>query len=44
MDVCSIVLADDHAMFRQGVKRILEETPAWKWWERLTMAWSCSTS
>jgi CheY-like chemotaxis protein len=27
MDVCSIVLADDHVMFRQGVKRIIEETP-----------------
>jgi DNA-binding NarL/FixJ family response regulator len=27
MDVCSIVLADDHIMFRQGVKRIIEETP-----------------
>jgi DNA-binding NarL/FixJ family response regulator len=26
MDVCSIVLADDHVMFRQGVKRIIEET------------------
>ena len=28
MDVCSIVLADDHVMFRKGVKRIIEETPA----------------
>lgn len=27
MDVCSIILADDHVMFRKGVKRILEETP-----------------
>jgi DNA-binding NarL/FixJ family response regulator len=27
MDVCSIVLADDHVMFRKGVKRIIEETP-----------------
>jgi CheY-like chemotaxis protein len=27
MDVCSIVLADDHVMFRQGVKRIIEDTP-----------------
>jgi DNA-binding NarL/FixJ family response regulator len=27
MDVCSIVLADDHVMFRQGVRRIIEETP-----------------
>ena len=27
MDVCSIVLADDHVMFRQGVKRIIEGTP-----------------
>jgi DNA-binding NarL/FixJ family response regulator len=27
MDVYSIVLADDHVMFRQGVKRIIEETP-----------------
>jgi len=27
MDVCSIVVADDHVMFRQGVKRIIEETP-----------------
>ena len=27
MDVCSVVLADDHVMFRQGVKRIIEETP-----------------
>jgi DNA-binding NarL/FixJ family response regulator len=27
MDVCSIMLADDHVMFRQGVKRIIEETP-----------------
>src|SRR4030043_261394 len=27
MDVCSIVLADDHVMFRQGVKRLMEETP-----------------
>jgi DNA-binding NarL/FixJ family response regulator len=27
MDVCSIVLADDHLMFRKGVKRIIEETP-----------------
>jgi DNA-binding NarL/FixJ family response regulator len=27
MDMCSIVLADDHVMFRQGVKRIIEETP-----------------
>jgi DNA-binding NarL/FixJ family response regulator len=27
MDVCFIVLADDHVMFRQGVKRIIEETP-----------------
>jgi DNA-binding NarL/FixJ family response regulator len=27
MDICSIVLADDHVMFRQGVKRIIEETP-----------------
>jgi DNA-binding NarL/FixJ family response regulator len=26
MDVCSIVLADDHVMFRKGVKRIIEET------------------
>ena len=30
MDVCSIVLADDHVMFRQGVKRIIEETPGLK--------------
>ena len=28
MDVCSIVLADDHVMFRKGVKRIIEETPS----------------
>ncbi len=27
MEVCSIVLADDHVMFRKGVKRIIEETP-----------------
>jgi len=27
MDVCSIMLADDHVMFRQGVKRIIEGTP-----------------
>jgi DNA-binding NarL/FixJ family response regulator len=27
MDVCSIVMADDHVMFRQGVKRIIEGTP-----------------
>ena len=27
MDDCSIMLADDHVMFRQGVKRIIEETP-----------------
>ena len=27
MDVCSIVLADDHVMFRKGVKRIIEEAP-----------------
>jgi DNA-binding NarL/FixJ family response regulator len=27
MDVYSIVLADDHVMFRQGVRRIIEETP-----------------
>jgi len=27
MDICSIALADDHVMFRQGVKRIIEETP-----------------
>ena len=27
MDVCPIVLADDHVMFRQGVKRIIEATP-----------------
>ena len=27
MDVCTIVLADDHSMFRQGVRRILAETP-----------------
>jgi DNA-binding NarL/FixJ family response regulator len=27
MNVCSIILADDHVMFRKGVKRILEETP-----------------
>jgi DNA-binding NarL/FixJ family response regulator len=27
MDVCSIMLADDHVMFRQGVKRIIEDTP-----------------
>ena len=27
MNVCSIVLADDHVMFRKGVKRIIEETP-----------------
>jgi DNA-binding NarL/FixJ family response regulator len=27
MTTCSIVLADDHAMFRKGVKRILNETP-----------------
>lgn len=26
MDVCSIMLADDHVMFRQGVKRIINET------------------
>ena len=26
MDMCSIVLADDHVMFRKGVKRIIEET------------------
>ena len=26
MDMCSIVLADDHVMFRNGVKRIIEET------------------
>ena len=26
MDVCSIMLADDHVMFRKGVKRIIEET------------------
>jgi DNA-binding NarL/FixJ family response regulator len=30
MDVCSIVLADDHVMFRKGVKRIIEETPGLK--------------
>ena len=30
MDVCSIVLADDHVMFRKGVKRIIEETPPLK--------------
>ena len=28
MEVCSIVLADDHVMFRKGVKRIIEETPS----------------
>jgi DNA-binding NarL/FixJ family response regulator len=28
VDVCSIVLADDHVMFRKGVKRIIEETPS----------------
>ena len=27
MNVCSIMLADDHVMFRKGVKRIIEETP-----------------
>jgi DNA-binding NarL/FixJ family response regulator len=27
MGVCSIMLADDHVMFRQGVKRIIEGTP-----------------
>jgi DNA-binding NarL/FixJ family response regulator len=27
MDVYSIMLADDHVMFRQGVRRIIEETP-----------------
>ena len=30
MDVCSIMLADDHVMFREGVKRIIEETPTLK--------------
>lgn len=30
MDVCSIMLADDHVMFRKGVKRIIEETPTLK--------------
>ena len=30
MEVYSIVLADDHIMFRQGVKRIIEETPGLK--------------
>ena len=25
MDIYRIILADDHAMFRQGIKRILEE-------------------
>jgi len=30
MDVCTIVLADDHVMFRKGVKRIIEETPGLK--------------
>jgi DNA-binding NarL/FixJ family response regulator len=27
MNVCSIVLADDHVMFRQGVRRVIEKTP-----------------
>jgi DNA-binding NarL/FixJ family response regulator len=30
MDFCSIMLADDHVMFRKGVKRIIEETPTMK--------------
>jgi DNA-binding NarL/FixJ family response regulator len=30
MNVCSIMLADDHVMFRKGVKRIIEETPTMK--------------
>lgn len=30
MDVCSIMLADDHTMFREGVKRIIEETSTLK--------------
>lgn len=30
MDLCSIVLADDHVMFRRGVKRIIDETPGLK--------------
>ena len=30
MEVYSIVLADDHIMFRQGVKRIIEGTPGLK--------------
>jgi len=42
MDVCSIVLADDHVMFRKGVKRIIEETSDLEWWERPTTAWSFS--
>lgn len=30
MNVCSIMLADDHTMFREGVKRIIEETSTLK--------------
>ena len=30
--VINILLVDDHAMFRQGLARVLEKEPGFKWW------------
>ena len=34
MDVHRVVIADDHVMFRQGMKALIDEKPDLKWWEK----------